>query len=232
VSPRTTGQTPLSRERIVRAALLVVDGEGLERLSMRRLGAELGVDASTIYYHVPNKSALYDLVVDAVMSQMRLAWVEDDAPAQERVLSGARAYRDALLEHPRALPLLAGRPLRTEMSLRPAEALLGVLVEAGLPYPRALAAVNAIGHYIMGATLAYAAHLTDVEYHDDLDEEQLASLPEERFPHIRAALTGGELMEPEREIDAGLEALVDGLLAGAEETGDAAPRPPRGTRGS
>lgn len=232
MSPRTTGQTPLSRERIVLAALHVVDGEGLEGLSMRRLGAELGVDASTIYYHVPNKSGLYDLVVDAVMSQMSLTWTEDDAPARERVLSGARAYRDALLAHPRALPLLAGRPLRTELSLRPAEALLGVLVEAGLAYPRALAAVNAIGHYIVGATLAYAAHLTEVEYHDDLDEEQLSSLPEERFPHIRAALAGGELMEPDKEIDAGLEALVDGLLTRAEETGEADAGRPRHERGS
>jgi len=213
MSPRTTGQTPLTRERIVQAALDIVDREGLEGLSMRRLGAELGVDASTIYYHVPNKSALYDLVMDAVLSAMSETWYAETVAPRERALAGARAFRDALLAHPRALPLVAGRPLRTEVSLRPAELLLGTLAEAGLSYPQALAAVNGISHYVVGAALSYAAHLADVEYHEDLEEGELSALPEDRFPHIRAALAEGRLMEPAQEIDAGLEALVDGFLA-------------------
>ena len=212
MSPRTTGQTPLTRQRIVQATLDVVDAEGLEGLSMRRLGAELGVDASTIYYHVPSKSALYDLVMDAVLSGVGEAWRTDDTTPRERTLAGARAFRDALLAHPRALPLIAGRPLQTEVSLRPAELLLGTLSEAGLAYPAALAAVNSIGHYVIGAALAYAAHLSDVEYHEDLDESQITTLPEEGFPHLRAAFAEGGLMEPEKEIDAGLEALIDGFL--------------------
>jgi TetR/AcrR family transcriptional regulator, tetracycline repressor protein len=220
VSPRATGQTPLTRERIVRAALELVDAAGLEGLSMRRLGAELGVDASTIYYHVPNKSALYDLVMDAVMSEMSMAWAEDEAPAaRERTLAGARAYREALLAHPRALPLLAGRPLRTEVSLRPVELLLGVLADAGLAYPAALAAVNAIAHYTVGAALTYAAHLFEGEYQEEFDKNWFAALPEERFPHVRAALAGGGLLEPAEEVDAGLEALIDGLLARPGTTG-------------
>ena len=63
---------PLSREEIVDAALAIVDAEGLEALTMRRLGAALGVEAMTLYYHVPNKEALLDLTVERMRSEMRL----------------------------------------------------------------------------------------------------------------------------------------------------------------
>ena len=80
--------TPLTRERIVATALELVDREGPAALSMRRLGAELGVDPMAVYYHVPNKAALLDAIVEAVMAKIDLT---DDrsAPVEERILRAA-----------------------------------------------------------------------------------------------------------------------------------------------
>ncbi|HET6450954.1 MAG TPA: TetR family transcriptional regulator, partial [Spirochaetia bacterium] len=67
----------LTRQRIVAAALQIVDAEGLAALSMRRLGASLGVDPMAVYYHLPNKAALYDAIVEAVMAEAE--WGEGPA---------------------------------------------------------------------------------------------------------------------------------------------------------
>jgi AcrR family transcriptional regulator len=66
------GRTPLSRERILDAALALADAEGVEGLTMRRLAAELGVEAMTIYYHVPNKDAILDALVERVIAEIEL----------------------------------------------------------------------------------------------------------------------------------------------------------------
>jgi TetR/AcrR family transcriptional regulator, tetracycline repressor protein len=211
VSARRSGQAPLSRDRIVSAAMAIVDSEGLPGLSMRRLGAELGVDASSIYYHVPNKSALYDLVIDAVMRELDLSADDTSAPAEERLMLGVQAFRDVLLSHPRALPLLASRSFTTPDSLRPAEHLLGILLEAGLDATSAMAAINAIAYFSIGATLAYSHHLLDTEFHDGVDEAAYAKLPANEFPHI-TSMPLSEDYDFNREFDLGARALVHGLL--------------------
>ena len=76
MSPRKKGVEPLARERIVEAAVKIIDDEGLEALSMRRLGAALGVNPMAAYYHVPNKAALYDLVLEALMAAVDLSRID------------------------------------------------------------------------------------------------------------------------------------------------------------
>ena len=68
MTPRKKDVEPLARERIVDAAMGIIDAEGLDALSMRRLGAELGVNPMAAYHYMPNKAALYDLVLEAVMA--------------------------------------------------------------------------------------------------------------------------------------------------------------------
>ncbi len=102
----------LTRVEIERAALAIVDGEGLEALTMRRLGAELGVEGMAIYHHVPSKAALLDRVVTRVVDEVRFEPRPGDA--WRSVLAGfGRAYRSALLAHPRAMPIIATRPVAT-----------------------------------------------------------------------------------------------------------------------
>ena len=86
---------------------------------MRRLGAELGVDPMAVYYHVPNKDALLDAIVEAVMAEIDLT-VDDPAdPAEERIVCAARAYRDAMLAHANALPIVLSRGPRTPVADAP-----------------------------------------------------------------------------------------------------------------
>ena len=214
MAARKTGQTPLTRGRIVEAAMRVVDTEGLEALSMRRLGSELNVDPSSIYYHVPNKSALYELVVDAVMSDMDLSTDDPTAPTNERLMIGVLAFGDALLAHPQAIPLVASRPLMTPDSLRPGEHLLGVLHDGGVDYVSALMAINAIAYYVMGATLAYANRLLQSEYSEDFDISRIEALSNSEFPHLKAAIAAAAPnIDFTEEFRTGAEALVTGLLA-------------------
>ncbi len=127
---RSRAETPLSRDRIVQTALGIVDRDGLDALSMRRLGAELGVDPMAIYYHVPNKDALLDAIVEAVMSEIDLTFDDASLPTEDPVVGAARAYLDAMLAHVNALPIVLSRGPSTPVALRPVELLIRILRDA------------------------------------------------------------------------------------------------------
>jgi TetR/AcrR family transcriptional regulator, tetracycline repressor protein len=207
--------TPLTRERIVTAALALVDREGPDALSMRHLGAELGVDPMAVYYHLPGKDALLDAIVEAVMSDMA---VDDDrqAPAEERVLRAAVAYRDALLAHERALPIVLTRSPVTPAALRPAEVFLAILSDAGLSGRRALAGMNAMAAVVRGL-VGMAVECGQAPP----TAQQLAALaaeyPEDEFPHLREAQVCAEDFLG-ADFEYGIRALAHGLLQ--QDVGD------------
>ncbi len=149
--------TPLKREEIVSTALALVDRDGLNALSMRRLGAELGVDPMAVYYHIPNKQALLDAIVEAVMAGIDLSVDHPEDPAEERILCAAQAYLDAMLAHANALPIVFSRGPATAAALRPVELLIGVLRDAGLPPAEAFAGMNAIAAAVRGIAGMVAA---------------------------------------------------------------------------
>jgi len=215
MTPRRRGQVALSRERIVVAALGIVDAGGAQALTMRRLGTELGVDASSLYYHVANKAGLEDLVVDAVMNEVQLGAEGDGAPVTVRVMAFVDALSEALLAHPRAIPLFAARSLVSPASLRPVEHLLGTLHQAGLDYPHAIVAVNDIFFFVLGATSGRSAQLFDPQ-HQAKAIAALRRLPAEEFPHLTAAM-GRPLVKKSVEFEMGARALVHGLLKQAAE---------------
>lgn len=134
----------------MRTALAIVDQDGMKALSMRRLGADLGVDPMAVYYHIPNKEALLDAIVEAVMSEIDLSLDDAGAPSEERILTAARVYLDVLLAHGNALPIMLSRGPSTPMAVRPVEYLIGVLSEAGLPPEQAMAGMNAIAAAVRG----------------------------------------------------------------------------------
>ena len=118
---------PLSRERIVDTAIALVDAEGMDALTMRRLGAELGMDPMAVYYYLPNKAALLDAVVEAVMSEIDLGVDDPSAPAEERLISAAKAYAEVLVRHRNAIPLLLVRGPATPAALAPVEVVVAIL---------------------------------------------------------------------------------------------------------
>lgn len=210
---RTGPPEPLERERIVRTALALVDREGLSALSMRRLGAELGVDPMAVYYHIPNKHALLHAIVEAVMAEIDLSVDHPAEPPEERVLSAAHAYRDAMVAHVNALPILLSHGPSTEAALRPVELLIGILRDAGLPPAQAFAGMNAIASAVRGAAGMYASGGGEPPVRERI-EAMAQSIPADAFPYLHEALPhAGEL--PDRGFDFGIRALVRGLLTEA-----------------
>jgi TetR/AcrR family transcriptional regulator, tetracycline repressor protein len=210
--PLRDSAAALSRERIVRAALEIVDHGGLSALSMRRLGASLGVDPMAIYHHLPRKEALYDAIVEAVMSDMDFSETPRDGSPLERLASMARGYTRALLAHPNAIPVVASRPVRTPRSLRPIEQMLALIRELGFSPARAMIFIDVCGHFITGYAQTYAAHVMDSEMHRH-EPVPLDQLPREEFPNIHEVMEnrgGGDPFAVEFEI--GLDALLRGLL--------------------
>jgi AcrR family transcriptional regulator len=211
MTPRKKDAEPLARGRIVAAALHIIDTEGLDALSMRRLGAELGVNPMAAYYHVPNKAALYDLVLEAVMAGVDMTTVDPAAPLDDQLKQAARAYRAAILAHPRAIPVLATRSLRTAAVLRPVEPMLGILFAAGLTPDDAMAAVDVVAQYVLGGAVGF--------YHHEFDEaageqHEFEALDPAEFPHTTRMIAEARYLGPEGEFEFGLDALIRGLLPG------------------
>jgi AcrR family transcriptional regulator len=208
--------TPLTRERIVSTALEIVDREGAQALSMRRLGAELGVDPMAIYYHIPNKQALFDAIVEAVMAEIDLSVDDKTAPTEQRILCAARAYRDAMLAHANALPIVLSHGPRTPVAMRPVELLIGILLDAGLPPNQAMAGMNAIAATVRGTI----AMIADDPLQAPPDSAEFAAKGDaftaEEFPYLReAVMCSSDFVYA--DFDFGILALAKGLVASVAE---------------
>lgn len=158
-----TPHTPLSQSRILTAALDRIDREGLDRLSMRRLGRDLGVEAMSLYNYFASKEAMLDGVVALMLSEMRLPGPEI-SDWQARIKAIARCFRDIALRHPNAFPLFTARPVAAYASGRAlAEATISTFVGAGFPVPDAIRAFRAFARYIVGFSMTDASSATTPE---------------------------------------------------------------------
>ena len=145
----TATRAPLSRLRIARAALAVVDRDGLDALTMRRLGSELGVEGMAVYRHFPNKAAVLAGVVEALLAELVIP-PPSDVPWQAVFREVSRAYRALLLRHPHAIPLLAALPLSDPAAARAAGAVMAQLRAAGFDAESALKTLATITSYVIG----------------------------------------------------------------------------------
>ena len=204
----------LTREEIVSAALALVDREGLSALSMRRLGADLGVDPMAIYHYVPNKEALLDAIVEAVMSEIDLGIDIPSSPAEERIMCAARAYRDVMLAHVNALPIVLSRGPRTPGAMRPVELLISILRDAGLSPTQAMAGMNAIAATVRG-TVGMIADNADAPQTPEEFDALAEQFPADEFPNLREAVAcPADFLGADFEF--GIRALARGLV---ESTG-------------
>jgi TetR/AcrR family tetracycline transcriptional repressor len=148
--PTGTQRTPLSRERIVGAALRYIDEHGLDALSMHKLGAELGVKAMSLYNHVTNKDDVLDGVVGLLHSE-----VEHAAPAKddwrESVRSYANALRNVVHRHPNAAPLINSQQVMPAPALRVVQTQVAALVCHGIQKQDAYALLRTVTSYALGA---------------------------------------------------------------------------------
>ena len=215
---RVGAGTPLQREHIVSTALALVDREGLKALSMRRLGEELGVDPMAVYYYLPNKQALLDAIVEAVMASIDLSKDDPAKPAEERILAAAHAYSAALLAHANALPILLAHGPVTPVAMRPVELLTGILRDAGLAPAEALAGMNVIAAAVRGAVGMGPVH----EHTKEEMEAMWRALPANEFPRLAEAF-GSSGLSFEQIFDFGMRVLTRGLLAEATKHSDPMP---------
>jgi AcrR family transcriptional regulator len=140
---------PLSRARVCAEALALVDEEGLAALSMRRLGARLGVEAMSLYRHVRDKADLLDALHAAVLGSLdEQAHAPDDWRAH--VGGSTRALRAALLRHPNVAPLFTSLPVRAPEAAATVERSRAALMHAGLGADEALQAIEVVGMFAVG----------------------------------------------------------------------------------
>jgi AcrR family transcriptional regulator len=209
MSTSTDARRPLSRERIVETALAIVDAEGLDALSMRRLGAELGVNPMAAYYHIPNKAALLDAVVEAVMAEIDLSVDDPSLSPEERLVNAAREYARVLLLHANTLPVLLARGPSTPAALAPVELMVGILRDGGLSLEHAVAGMNTVAAMVRGYVAMVAAGMDEGER--PTPEEMAAVMPPEEFPHLYEAVI--ELgRDPQDQFEFGLRRVAIGVL--------------------
>jgi AcrR family transcriptional regulator len=146
----------LTREGVCLAALELVDSEGKEALTMRRLGARLGVEAMSLYRHVRNKDDLLDALQAAILGGLGGA-LPADGDWRTRLRGLAEGLRDALLEHPNAIPILASRPVRAPEALMPIVSAWMALEREGFSGDDARKAVIAVGVFTIGHVLGEAS---------------------------------------------------------------------------
>jgi len=222
---RRRDRSALSREIVLQAALDLVDAEGLDALTMRRLGQRLGRDPMALYRHTPSRDAVLDGVVELVLSRLSVPRVggppgarSADWGAQLRDL--AHEYRGLALAHPHVVPLLVTRPLATPLglrplgTLRPLEQLLELLVDAGFDPVGALHVYRLYFGFLNGHVLNELQELVA-----DPDEEEallrlgLHHLPLRDFPRLRALAGALADYDGAAELDEGMDVLLSGLAA-------------------
>jgi TetR/AcrR family tetracycline transcriptional repressor len=207
---------PLTRERILRAALQVMDAEGLEAVTMRRLGRELGVEAMSLYNHVEDKEAILDGILEVVMDDFEFP--EETGDWEADVRAGARAWRRLMTAHPTVIALFAEskHPASSPERLRPMEWAFEILGRGGLSEVEVVHAFRAFGGYIMGSVLNEVANpvpgMGDRDHR--AEHEQLAgALPPTEFPNLVRLLPLMAECDAEVDFEFGLDLLIAGLRA-------------------
>jgi AcrR family transcriptional regulator len=206
---------PLSRDRIVRAALRVMDADGLDAVSMRRIGRELGVEAMSLYNHVQDKEDILDSICEAVLSEFR---IPDADEWTEGARLAAREYRRLLLAHPTVITLMTERkrPFATAESLRVYEFALEVFRTAGLSEADSVKAFHVFGGYILGFVtmeLGLVVGGPEDEAHAHAHEEMARVLASADLPRMREAMPHFMNCDLEEQFEFGLDLLIEGIRA-------------------
>lgn len=210
-SPRgVKGEPPLTRERIVRAAVVLLDEQGMDRLTMRHLAERLQVGATTLYWHVATKGDVIDLAVDAIFGETSLPDQHSENP-RENIVVLVNTWRQAMLRHPWAASLPARqRPLMGPHFLAWMECLQSALLRAGLMDKRLNAATWALYNHVMGATATQSSLRLSAE-EARLGQEYLEG-QRDRYPTVAANNYISDV-DWDTSFAVGLELLLDGIDA-------------------
>jgi AcrR family transcriptional regulator len=196
----------LSASRIRTAALLIIDRDGLDGLSMRKLAAELGVQAASLYGHVSTKDDLLHEVAAEILEKVDVTGF-DGGDWRHGLRSAAWSYRSALARHPNIVPFLAYGPAHREASLRRLDVVHGGLVAAGWSRREATMIAAGLMYLVFGAALS--------TFSSGFSEDQ--ALYRDRYPNLdKAHLLPAVAQELDHDsFELALESFVTGLSARA-----------------
>jgi len=203
---------PLTRERILAAALDIVDREGVDGLSIRRLGARLRVNGVSLYYHFSSKTEILDCLVAEVMRGVDLAPEERRWPVRLRRIHVS--LREALLSHPNLLPVAVTRPYNTPEAVAVSEAVLETLLRAGFAPDAALDAFNSLRAFVIGSALCETAGLLgEPPTWNNRDRMTLQEIGEHGFTNVLHVIPAAAVADHGRMFLAGLDTIISGLEA-------------------
>jgi AcrR family transcriptional regulator len=206
----TAQRATLTRDRIIEAAVAYADTYGIEALSMRKLGAELDVEAMSLYNHVGNKDDIYDGMIDYVFALIPLP--DPDTAWQESIRTVGVAGMDTLTEHGWVVTLLMRRGNFGPSALRFTDAVIGTLTDAGFSDEDAHHAWQMISSHTMG--YAFQAAANPAGNHDDhIDVEAALSAANDQFPNVARLAPLLAQCEYGSEYAFGLEIIIDGMAA-------------------
>jgi AcrR family transcriptional regulator len=206
-------RAPLTRERVLRTALTIADEGGIESLSMRKLGQELGVEAMSLYHHVANKDDIIDGITETVLEEIEDPSWEGDWKAEIR--RTAISSHEVFLRHRWACSLMMHRPRVSPARLGWMEALLRTLREAGFSADMTHHAYHALDSHITGFTLwqVNMPFETKAEL-VDLAEGFLREIPADEYPYIiehAEQHLAPSSPDGATEFEFGLDLILDGL---------------------
>lgn len=218
----TEHRTPLNRDRVLRAAVEVADGGGIESLTMRNLAQHLGVEAMSLYYHVANKEALLDGVVEVIVTEIREAVASDEGPDPEddwkaALRSRILTARTVLLRHRWAPEVIEKRSTMSPAIVLYYEGVLEIFHKGGFSYDLAHHALHALGSRALGFT--QELFQPDGTADEQVGDEMLAEMANE-LPYLVGMLSeiahddpGSTLgwCDDQTEFEFGLDLMLDGL---------------------
>ncbi|SRR5581483_3820357 len=205
---RRKARVPLNREAIVDAALAIIDAEGLEGLSMRRLGTALGVEAMALYHHFPGKGRLLDAVMERLLDEAVLP-PRNAMPPLERLRHFMESYRQIAVWHPNAFILLVYRRFNTERTFQVYEKILEAFDDAGFDPPLAARFFRLVGYYVGGAGMADIASRAREPDATPVKLEQFAG--SKRYPRVAAVVPHLRLANLDAIFGFGLDVIFEAM---------------------
>ena len=219
MTPRTNRSTPprlpLSRDRILEAAVQLTDDDGIEALTMRKLGEVLGFEAMSLYNHVANKDDVLDGILDLVLAETELPVPEGEWDAAVR--SSAVSVHEALRRHTWAAKLMMIPERVSPARLRYMDSLLGRLRKAGLSAETTYHAYHVLDGYIFGFSLWETSHTYTAEQVTKYVATFARNITLDEYPYLHEHAQQHMSEGPHREVHAfefGLDLILDGLKRG------------------
>src|SRR6266508_499992 len=207
------GRAPLSRERVLRAAVAVADAAGIGALTIRSLAQELGVKPMSVYHYVANKDEILDGIVDLVFGEIDLPSTDGDWRSEMR--RRATSARRALRRHPWAIGLMESRTTPGPATLRHHDAVIGTLRGAGFSIQMTAHAYALLDSYVYGFALQEASlPFEGPETVAEVAEPMMQQFPAGEYPHLVEMATE-HILKPGYdfgdEFEFGLGVILDGL---------------------